>query len=154
MPAIVQHLLCSFMSILGSSGHSAASLPLLQGVGPQQVTTGLAGCFITLNLFGHAGAWLRLLCYACLCILFTSVDGASSVTSTRGFFGCLVMFADHIQKPWCLQWVKQSKLVDGIPESTYPSGDCFSFYLLMNTGVTDINLPLPPIPLKSSLIYC
>lgn len=43
------------VGILGSSGHSAACQWLLKGAAPQQVMTGLAGCFITLNWFGHAG---------------------------------------------------------------------------------------------------
>lgn len=42
------------VGILGSLGHSAACLCHLQIVEPQQVMTGLAGCFITLNFFGHA----------------------------------------------------------------------------------------------------
>ncbi len=54
------------VGILWCSGHSAACPWLLQGVEPQQVITGLAECFITLNLFGHAGLGSagRQACYA------------------------------------------------------------------------------------------
>lgn len=47
------------LGILQSSGHWAASPWSHQGAGPQQVRTGLAGCFITLNLLGLARVLLR-----------------------------------------------------------------------------------------------
>lgn len=47
------------VGIFACSGHCVACLCLLLGVEPQQVMTGLAGCFITLNWFGHAGLALQ-----------------------------------------------------------------------------------------------